>query len=108
MRRCRTSSQQRLHRRRTSLAGLIGVPGRTAYSASKFAMAASSKPAHRAQAAGVSVTTAYRRGGYAHPLPRLQRQRRAAGVSGLKEDGAMTAVECARPILRRPEAPSAR
>jgi short-subunit dehydrogenase len=85
----------------SSLAGLIGVPGRTAYSASKFAqtgffeaLRAEMKP-H-----GVSVTTAYpgvvltqiRQHG-------LNAQGEALGSSGLKEDGAMTVQECARLII---------
>ena len=85
----------------SSLAGLVGVPGRTSYSASKFAMngffealRAELKPQ------GVSVTLAYpgvvdtriRYHGY-------NARGEAAGVSGLKEDGAMTVAECARLIL---------
>lgn len=84
-----------------SLAGLVGVPGRTAYSASKFAMAGFLE-ALRAELkpAGVSVTTAYpgvvdtriRYHGY-------NAQGQAAGVSGLKEDNAMPVTECARLII---------
>jgi short-subunit dehydrogenase len=85
----------------SSLAGLMGVPGRTAYSASKFALTgffdalrAELKPA------GVSVTIAYpgvvatqtRHRGY-------NAQGRPAGVSGLKEDRAMPVEVCARHIL---------
>lgn len=85
----------------SSLAGLVGVPGRTAYSASKFAMSgffeslrAELKP-H-----GVSVTTAYpgvvdtriRYRGY-------NARGEEAGVSGLKEEGAMTVETCARLII---------
>jgi short-subunit dehydrogenase len=84
-----------------SLAGLIGVPGRTAYSATKFAMTgffealrAEMKPT------GVSVTIAYpgavdtriRYRGYnakGEPL----------GMSGLKEDDLMPVEECARLIV---------
>ena len=84
-----------------SLAGLIGVPGRTAYSATKFAMTgffealrAEMKPA------GVSVTIAYpgavdtriRYRGY-------NAQGRPAGASGLKEDDMMSVEECARLIV---------
>lgn len=85
----------------SSLAGLIGVPGRTAYSASKFAMAGFFEALRiELKPAGVSVTTAYpgvvdtriRYHGY-------NARGEAAGVSGLKEDGAMTAAECARLIL---------
>ena len=84
-----------------SLAGLVGVPGRTAYSATKFALAGFFE-ALRAElkSAGVSVTTAYpgvvatqtRHRGY-------NAQGRPAGSSGLKEDDAMSVEECARLIL---------
>jgi len=85
----------------SSLAGLIGVPGRTAYSATKFAMTGFFE-ALRAELKGasVSVTTAYPgvvdtkiryRGFNAHG--------EAAGVSGLKEEGAMPVEECARLIV---------
>lgn len=84
-----------------SLAGLVGVPGRTAYSATKFAMTGFFE-ALRAElkTAGVSVTTAYpgvvatrirHRGYNARGEP--------AGSSGLKEDDAMPVEECARLIL---------
>jgi NAD(P)-dependent dehydrogenase (short-subunit alcohol dehydrogenase family) len=62
----------------SSLAGLIGVPGRTAYSATKFAMT------------GV-VATQIRYRGYTAAG-------QAAGASGLKEDDAMSVEECARLI----------
>lgn len=85
----------------SSLAGLVGVPGRTAYSASKFAMTGFFE-ALRAELrpAGVSVTTAYpgvvdteiRRRGF-------NALGEAAGRSGLKEDQAMPVQECARLIL---------
>ena len=85
----------------SSLAGLVGVPGRTAYSASKFAMTGFFE-ALRAelQSSGVSVTTAYpgvvatriRYHGY-------NARGEAAGSSGLKEEGAMSVEECARLIL---------
>ena len=85
----------------SSLAGLFGVPGRTAYSATKFAMTGFFE-ALRAElkGAGVSVTTAYpgvvatqirHRGFNAAGLP--------AGSSGLREDNAMTVEECAALIL---------
>lgn len=85
----------------SSLAGLVGVPGRTAYSASKFAMTGFFE-ALRAELknAGVSVTTAYpgvvatrirHRGFNAAGAP--------AGSSGLKEDDAMSVETCARLIL---------
>jgi short-subunit dehydrogenase len=81
----------------SSLAGLIGVPGRTAYSASKFAMTGFFE-ALRAElkSSGVSVTTAFpgvvltdiRAHG-------LNARGEVAGSSGLKEDKAMTVSECA-------------
>ena len=86
----------------SSLAGLIGVPGRTAYSASKFAMTGFFE-ALRAELklAGVSVTTAYP--GVVDTQIRyrgLNAQGVAAGSSGLKEDGAMTVQVCAQLILQ--------
>jgi short-subunit dehydrogenase len=85
----------------SSLAGIVGVPGRTAYSASKFAQAGFFE-ALRAEMRthGVSVTTAYpgvvltqiRQHG-------LNAQGKALGSSGLKEEGAMTVEECARLII---------
>ncbi len=85
----------------SSLAGLVGVPGRTAYSASKFAMAGFFE-ALRAElrGAGVSVTTAYPGVVLTNIRSRgLNASGQAAGSSGLKEDGAMTVEECARLIL---------
>jgi short-subunit dehydrogenase len=85
----------------SSLAGLVGVPGRTAYSATKFAMTGFFE-ALRAElkSSGVSVTTAYpgvvatnlRHRGY-------NAQGAPAGSSGLKEDDAMSVEECARLII---------
>lgn len=85
----------------SSLAGLVGLPGRTAYSASKFAQAGFFE-ALRAEMKthGVSVITAYpgvvltqiRQHG-------LNAQGQALGSSGLKEEGAMTVEECARLII---------
>jgi short-subunit dehydrogenase len=85
----------------SSLAGLVGVPGRTAYSATKFAMTGFFE-ALRAElkSADVSVTTAYpgvvatsiRYRGY-------NAKGEPAGSSGLKEDHAMSVEECARLIL---------
>lgn len=90
----------------SSLAGLVGVPGRTAYSATKFAMTGFFE-ALRAELkpAGVGVTIAYpgvvdteiRRRGY-------DATGRPAGKSGLKEEGAMPVDECARLILDGMEA----
>lgn len=85
----------------SSLAGLMGVPGRTAYSATKFAMTGFFE-ALRVEliGTGVSVTTAYpgvvateiRRRGY-------DAAGRPAGRSGLDERGAMPVDVCARLIL---------
>lgn len=86
----------------SSLAGLVGVPGRTAYSASKFAMAGFFEALRtELQSSGIAVTIAYpgvvdtriRYHGY-------NARGEAAGVSGLKEDRAMPVAECARLILR--------
>ena len=84
-----------------SLAGLVGVPGRTAYSATKFAMTGFFEALRvEMQPAGVSVTIAYpgvvateiRYRGYgADGQP--------AGRSGLDERGAMSVETCARLIL---------
>ncbi len=86
----------------SSLAGLVGVPGRTAYSASKFAMTGFFE-ALRAElkGAGVSVTTAYP--GVVATQIRYRGFNAAgvaAGASGLKEDKAMSVEECARLILQ--------
>lgn len=85
----------------SSLAGLIGVPGRTAYSASKFAMSGFFE-ALRAELkpAGVAVTTAYP-GVVATQIRYrgLNAAGVAAGSSGLKEDDAMPVEVCARLIL---------
>ena len=84
-----------------SLAGLVGVPGRTAYSATKFAMVGFFEALRTELGdAGVSVTIAYpgvvatetRRRGF-------DANGRAAGKSGLDERGAMSVETCARLIL---------
>lgn len=85
----------------SSLAGLVGVPGRTAYSATKFAMTGFFE-ALRAElnGTGVSVTTAYP--GVVATRIRyhgLNARGEAAGVSGLKEGDAMSTAECARLII---------
>ncbi len=85
----------------SSLAGLIGVPGRTAYSASKFAVTGFFE-ALRAELkrAGVSVTIAYP--GVVATQTRYRGYNAAgvaAGASGLKEDDAMSVQECARLII---------
>lgn len=86
----------------SSLAGLFGVPGRTAYSATKFAMTGFFE-ALRAElkTAGVSVTTAYP-GVVATQIRHhgLNAAGQTAGSSGLKEDYAMRVEECARLILQ--------
>jgi short-subunit dehydrogenase len=85
----------------SSLAGLVGVPGRTAYSATKFAMVGFFEALRtELKPAGVSVTIAYpgvvatqiRYRGY-------NARGEAAGRSGLKEEGAMSVEECARLII---------
>jgi short-subunit dehydrogenase len=86
----------------SSLAGLFGVPGRTAYSATKFAMTGFFEALRvELKSTGVSVTTAFPgvvdtriryRGFNAAGVP--------AGSSGLKEEGAMPVEECARLILQ--------
>lgn len=86
----------------SSLAGLVGIPGRTAYSASKFAMAGFFEALRtELRPADVAVTIAYpgvvdthiRYHGY-------NAQGDVAGVSGLKEDHAMPVAECARLIVQ--------
>ena len=85
----------------SSLAGLVGVPGRTAYSATKFALTGFFEALRtELKSAGVSVTTAFpgvvatrtrHRGFNARGEP--------AGASGLKEDNAMSVEECARLLI---------
>jgi len=85
----------------SSLAGLVGVPGRTAYSATKFALTGFFE-ALRAEMKGhgVSVTTAYP-GVVATRIRHRGFNARGeeAGVSGLDETGAMSVEECARLII---------
>jgi short-subunit dehydrogenase len=85
----------------SSLAGLIGVPGRSAYGASKFAMTGFFESLRaELKGAGVSVTTAFpgvvatriRHRGYNAAGQEL-------GASSLKEDAAMTVEHCARLII---------
>lgn len=84
----------------SSLAGLVGVPGRTAYSTTKFAMNGFFE-ALRVEMAphGVSVTLAYP-GVVATEIRYrgFDAQGKAAGKSGLDESGAMSVDECARLI----------
>ena len=86
----------------SSLAGLVGVPGRTAYSATKFAMTGFFEALRtELRASGVSVTTAYP-GVVATQIRYhgLNAAGVAAGSSGLKEDRAMSVQTCARLILQ--------
>jgi short-subunit dehydrogenase len=85
----------------SSMAGLIGIPGRTAYSATKFAMTGFFEALRtELKPSGVSVTTAFP--GVVATRIRyrgLNAQGVAAGSSGLKEDKAMSVEECARRIV---------
>jgi NAD(P)-dependent dehydrogenase (short-subunit alcohol dehydrogenase family) len=85
----------------SSLAGLVGVPGRTAYCATKFAMTGFFEALRvELKGAGVSVTTAYP--GVVATRIRYRGFNAAggrAGVSGLKEEEAMPVEECARLII---------
>jgi short-subunit dehydrogenase len=84
----------------SSLAGLVGVPGRTAYSATKFAMNGFFESLRvELQPHGVSVTLAYP-GVVATEIRYrgFNAQGQAAGQSGLDESGAMTVETCARLI----------
>ena len=85
----------------SSLAGLVGVPGRTAYGATKFAMTGFFEALRsEVKGAGVSVTTAFpgvvatriRHRGYNAAGQEL-------GASNLKEDAAMPVETCARLII---------
>lgn len=85
----------------SSLAGLVGVPGRTAYSATKFAMTGFFEALRtELKGAGVSVTIAYP--GVVATQIRYRGFNAAgvaAGTSGLKEDKAMPVDVCAQLIL---------
>lgn len=85
----------------SSLAGKFGVPGRTAYSPSKAAQALFFEALRlELRGSGVDITVVYpgvvatdiRLHGYGP-------DGRPAGVSGLREDNAMSVQECARRIL---------
>lgn len=85
----------------SSLAGLVGVPGRSAYGATKFAMTGFFESLRaEMKGAGVSVTTAYpgvvatriRHRGY-------NAEGKELGYSSLKDDKAMPVEECARLII---------
>jgi short-subunit dehydrogenase len=85
----------------SSLAGLVGVPGRTAYCATKFAMTGFFEALRtELKAAGVSVTLAYP-GVVATEIRYrgFNAAGQAAGQSGLDERGAMTVETCARLII---------
>ena len=84
----------------SSLAGLVGVPGRTAYSATKFAMTGFFESLRVEMAPhGVGVTIAYP-GVVATDIRYrgFNAQGQAAGKSGLDERGAMSVETCARLI----------
>ncbi len=84
----------------SSLAGLVGVPGRTAYSTTKFAMNGFFEALRIEMAPhGVSVTLAYP-GVVATEIRYrgFDAQGKAAGKSGLDESGAMSVETCARLI----------
>ena len=86
----------------SSLAGLIGVPGRTAYCATKFAMTGFFEALRtELKSAGISVTTAYP-GVVATNIRHhgFNAAGVAAGSSGLKEDNAMRVGTCAALILQ--------
>ena len=85
----------------SSLAGLVGVPGRTAYSATKFAMTGFFEALRtELKPSGVAVTIAYP-GVVATEIRRrgFNARGQAAGRSGLKEESAMSVQECAGLIL---------
>src|SRR3954463_9429063 len=85
----------------SSLAGLVGVPGRTAYSATKFAMGGFFEALRvELKSAGVSVTVAYPGVVAPHTRERGYTARgEPLGRSGLKEEYAMPVQECARLIV---------
>ncbi|NUZ05026.1 SDR family oxidoreductase [Piscinibacter koreensis] len=88
-----------------SLAGLVGVPGRTAYSATKFAMVGFFESLRtELLEGGVSVTIAYP-GVVATEIRRrgFDASGRAAGRSGLDERDAMPVETCARLIVEGTE-----
>ena len=86
----------------SSLAGLVGVPGRTAYSCTKFAMNGFFEALRvEMKPHGVGVTIAYP-GVVATEIRYrgFDAQGCAAGKSGLDERGAMSVESCAALILR--------
>ena len=86
----------------SSLAGLVGVPGRTAYSATKFAMNGFFESLRVEMLPhGVGVTMAYP--GVVATDIRLRgynAQGQPAGKSSLDEDGAMSVETCADLIVK--------
>lgn len=85
----------------SSLAGKIGVPGRTAYSPSKFAQAGFFE-ALRVELLGTGVEVTVIFPGVVATDIRLRgygADGKPAGKSGLKEGRAMTVDECARQII---------
>ena len=85
----------------SSLAGLVGVPGRTAYGATKFAMTGFFEALRvELKGAGVSVTTAFP-GVVATKIRHhgFNAAGQQPGTSALKEDDAMPVEECARLII---------
>jgi short-subunit dehydrogenase len=85
----------------SSLAGLVGVPGRTAYSATKFAMGGFFEALRtELKGSGVSVTVAYPGVVSTNIRHRGFNARGGAlGTSLLKEEGAMTASTAAALIV---------
>jgi short-subunit dehydrogenase len=85
----------------SSLAGLVGVPGRTAYSATKFAMGGFFEALRsELKSAGVSVTVAYPGVVATHIRERGYNARgEPLGRSGVKEEDAMPVPECAGLIV---------
>jgi len=90
----------------SSLAGLVGVPGRTAYCGTKFAMTGFFEALRvELMSSGVSVTLAYP-GVVATDIRYrgFNASGEAAGKSGLDETGAMSVETCARLIIDGTEA----
>ncbi len=90
----------------SSLAGLVGVPGRTAYCGTKFAMTGFFEALRvELASASVSVTLAYP-GVVATEIRYrgFNAKGEAAGKSGLDESGAMSVETCARLIVDGTEA----
>jgi short-subunit dehydrogenase len=85
----------------SSIAGKTGVPGRTTYCASKFAMSGFFEALRiELEGSGIAVTMIFP-GVVATEIRRhgLNGEGKPAGVSGLNEEGAMTLQECAQQIV---------